>query len=277
MAGSTTQPGNGGLPKLTLITADGASAEVYLHGAHVTSWVPAGGTECFFLSRKANFRAGEAIRGGVPVVFPQFSGIGVLPKHGFARTTSWKIVRAGKESAVFRLNDSEITRSIWPHAFEAVYTVRIGSRQLKLTLDITNCGAEPFNFTAALHSYFSVSAVSQASVEGLGGMNFLDAANGGVELVDNQPCVRFLGEVDRVYLNSPRTLLLHDGVREIAITSEGFTDVVVWNPGPAKGAVLSDMEADAYMKFVCIEAAAIDPPVTLAPGSHWQGSQILNA
>ncbi|HEX6371728.1 MAG TPA: hypothetical protein VF006_22595, partial [Longimicrobium sp.] len=61
------------LPKLRLSHASGATAEVYLHGAHVASWVPAGGTEALFVSRAATFAPGKAIRGGVPVIFPQFA------------------------------------------------------------------------------------------------------------------------------------------------------------------------------------------------------------
>ena len=94
MSAPIPQPGNGGLQKLTLIAADGASAEIYLHGAHVTSWVPAAGEERIFLSDKAIYGAGKAIRSGVPVVFPQFAEMGPLPKHGFARTIAWEFVSA---------------------------------------------------------------------------------------------------------------------------------------------------------------------------------------
>src|SRR5436305_1852990 len=84
--------GEGGLPKLILVAPDGARAEIYLHGAHVTSWIPAGDGERLFLSASSAFRPGAAIRGGVPVVFPQFSDRGPLPKHGFARTSEWELV-----------------------------------------------------------------------------------------------------------------------------------------------------------------------------------------
>ena len=36
--------GNGGLPKVR-VTSPQAVGEMYLHGAHVTSWKPAGGAE----------------------------------------------------------------------------------------------------------------------------------------------------------------------------------------------------------------------------------------
>ncbi len=43
--------GNGGLPKVQ-ITSPAASAEIYLHGAQLTSWQPAGSEEVIFLSRQ---------------------------------------------------------------------------------------------------------------------------------------------------------------------------------------------------------------------------------
>ncbi len=123
-------PGVGDLSKLTLIAPDGTRAEVYLHGAHVTSWVPAGGQERLFLSRASQFRAGAPIRGGVPVVFPQFASLGPLPQHGFARVMPWEF--AGAEvagehaSATFRLCDTEESRRAWPHPFLAELIVAIG-------------------------------------------------------------------------------------------------------------------------------------------------------
>ncbi|HEX5871641.1 MAG TPA: hypothetical protein VFY65_14540, partial [Longimicrobium sp.] len=83
------------MPKLRLTHASGGTAEVYLHGAHVASWVPAGGSEAMFLSRAATLAPGEAIRGGVPVIFPQFASRGPLAKHGFARVQPWKRVDDG--------------------------------------------------------------------------------------------------------------------------------------------------------------------------------------
>src|SRR5512139_1508054 len=99
----------GGLPKLTLVAPDGARAEVYLYGAHVVSWVSASGQERLFLSRASAFRAGAPIRGGVPIVFPQFGMTGPLPLHGLARLMAWEIVAAkavGQGAvATFHLSD----------------------------------------------------------------------------------------------------------------------------------------------------------------------------
>jgi glucose-6-phosphate 1-epimerase len=82
--------GNGGLPKLQ-VTSKSASAEIYLHGAQITSWQPAGAEEVIFLSEHSRWEDGRAIRGGIPVCFPWFRAKADDPKapaHGFVRTRS---------------------------------------------------------------------------------------------------------------------------------------------------------------------------------------------
>jgi glucose-6-phosphate 1-epimerase len=157
------------LPRLRLVHPSGATAEVYLHGAHVTSWVPAGGSEALFLSRAASIAPGKAIRGGVPVIFPQFAGMGPLAKHGFARTQPWERVDdADRPNAVrLRLRDSDETRRIWPHPFVAELAVEVGDDWLSIALAIHNPGDAAFDFTAALHTYLRVGDVRRATVEGL--------------------------------------------------------------------------------------------------------------
>src|SRR5438270_10896601 len=86
------------MEKLEVGANDGARVEVYTHGAHLTSWKPASGEERLFLSSRSSFTPDSAIRGGVPVIFPQFSAMGPLPKHGFARVSEWELVRAGRTS-----------------------------------------------------------------------------------------------------------------------------------------------------------------------------------
>lgn len=274
-------PGAGDLPKLTLVAPDGARAEIYLHGAHITSWTPAGGGERLFLSRTSAFRAGSAIRGGVPVIFPQFSGLGSLPAHGFARVTPWEFVGAEvagtSATATFHLHDTEDTRRLWPHPFLAELTVAIGGRQLAVTLAVTNTGAEPFTFTAALHSYLAVADSAATAVEGLAGLRYLDKAGGGVERRQEARQVRFTGEVDSVYYDAPAEVRLVEPDRTTVVRSAGFPDAVVWNPGAANCGRMRDMAPDAYRRFVCVEAACVGAPVRLAPGERWEGAQTIAA
>ena len=104
------------LPCTRLSSTDGATALVALHGAHVLSWIPADGRERLFLSERAKYTEGAAIRGGVPVIFPQSGERGALLKHGFARTLPWRFTGVDDECAVFELRNDERTAH-WPHAF----------------------------------------------------------------------------------------------------------------------------------------------------------------
>lgn len=272
-------PGTGDLPRLTLISSDGARLEVYLHGAHITSWIPAGDHERLYLSLKSQFLAGAPIRGGVPVVFPQFAALGPLPMHGFARLMPWEYggveALGDQATAIFRLGDSEESRRLWPHAFMAELTVTIGGHQIEMAFKVTNTGNGPFTFTSALHTYFSVSDSAMTSVEGLVGLRYRDSAAGGIEQFDEVPQVGFTGEVNRIYFDAPAEVCLVEPGHRTVIRKTGFLDTVVWNPAAEKCAVVPDMQADDYRRFICVEAATIRVPVQLAPGQSWQGAQAL--
>src|SRR4051794_21115769 len=150
---------------VVLVSPSGGGAEVRLHGAHVVRWTDASGDELLYLSPRSRFGDGAAIRGGIPVIFPQFADLGPLPKHGFARTSEWALAERSADSAVLRLADSPATRAVWDHAFEADLRVEAGDA-LTVTLAIRNTGDAAFEFTAALHSYLRVGDVRRAAVLG---------------------------------------------------------------------------------------------------------------
>ena len=267
---------------MELADAD-ARAAVLPYGAHVTSWVTPDGTEQLFLSARTAHAAGKAIRGGVPVIFPQFSDAGPLPRHGFARTRSWTLEagegRGDAPWARLRLTSDDATRAIWPHDFDATLTVRLGADALRVELEIENTGSASFTFTGALHSYLRVGDVERAVVEGLRGARYLDQTTGARDVLEDEPRVAFTGEVDRVYRAAPRTLVLQDAAesRAVRVGLDGFGDAVVWNPGEEKGGAIDDLDPSGWRRFVCVEAAAAAAPVTLAPGARWTGAQSLAA
>ena len=276
------------LPTVVLESPDGAQAELAHHGAHVLIWRPAasppGGGDRLFLADLTRWREGSPIRGGVPVVFPQFAERGPLPKHGFARTLPWELAAigepagAGRTRARFRLADTPATRALWPHPFAAELTVAIGGATLEVALAIENRGTAPLTFTGALHTYLHVADLARARVRGLRGVRYLDSADGGRERVEEAPVVAFRGEVDRISLVAPARLALLDGRTPVlAVESAGFRDAVVWNPGAGKAAAIADLEPGGHEHFVCIEAATVAVPVELAPGEHWTGAQTLTA
>ena len=239
--------------------ADGAIAIVTLQGAQVVSWIPAAGREQLFVSQRSAFVAGQAIRGGVPVVFPQFSKRGPLAQHGFARTQAWRVASQRESSAVLTLESSAETRRVWPHGFAVELAVTIGGASLDLQLDVRNTGDDPFSFTAALHTYLFVSDATKVGFEGLPGVT--DLATG----------------LDRVYPDAPRETRVHDGIRTVTITQRGFRDTVVWNPGREKSASMADMDPLGFMNMLCVEAATVESPVALAAGAQWTGGQSLQS
>lgn len=267
---------------MKLRAPDGAVAEVHPHGAHVTSWRPASdGAERLFLSARSEFRAGTAIRGGVPVIFPQFAAEGPLPRHGFARISEWTVVRQKLQGddavAELQLAASPATRAIWNAEFLATLTVRVGGDRLAITLGVENRGTQPFTFTAALHTYLRLRELGDAAVVGLSGVSYRVSGQPGVLHRDDEPALRVSGEVDRVYVNAPRELELREPDRVLDLESDGFPDVVVWNPGAGKAAALPDMEAGEARHMLCVEAAAVQRPVNVQPGAHWGGTQTLRA
>ena len=276
-------PGAAGLPKVALVASDGARAEVYLHGAHVSSWRPANdGAERLFLSARSRFGPGEVIRGGVPVCFPQFAAQGPLPNHGFARVSSWDLVHArrtatGAAQAALRLADSPATRAEWPHPFGLELTVTALGGTLELGFTVTNTGATLFEFTGALHTYLRVADVGRAVVRGLQNARYRDKVLGTDGVLETAPELAFDREIDRVYYTAPDDLAVQEPGRAIAVRAAGFPDTVIWNPGPARGATLGDLEPDGYLRMLCVEAAASRAPVAVAPGARWHGSQTLTA
>lgn len=252
---------------------DGACAVVALHGAHLLSWIPADGRERVFLSERARYDDGAAIRGGVPVVFPQFAARGPLPKHGFARTLPWRLAGAA-ERATFELADSAATAA-WPHAFVARVHIALADASLTVTLEIENQGPDAFAFTAALHSYLAVDDLEATALHGLQGCAYEDSAGGGAMREQAVEALRFEREVDRIYAAPARPLELREGTRRLAIGQHGFPDTVVWNPGAALAATIGDLAPGDHRRFVCVEAGLVLRPLTLVPGARWAGAQRL--
>lgn len=272
-----------GLDAARITLPDGSTAVVSAFGAQVLSWVPAGGGERLYLSPQADFSGKTPIRGGVPVIFPQFSDRGPLPRHGFARTATWTLeeIREQPEAeeggfacAVYSLRADAASRALWPHDFKAELTVALTKDRLDIELDVENLGSEPLQFTGALHTYLRVKEVENASLTGLHGSRRQVPGSKETQ-IETGPELMVEDEVDNAYLNVLRPLLLKDGRQALAVASEGFPDVVVWNPWEHKCAGLKDMPANGFRHMLCVEAAAVGRPVEVAPGESWWGRQTL--
>lgn len=269
-----------GQPAMRLRAPDGAEATVLLHGGHLVSWIPAGDVERLYLSPQAVAGPGQSVRGGIPVIFPQFEKRGPLPRHGLARNRTWQwvegIERGGHVIGVLRLVDDETTRAIWPQRFEAELSFSLSGLRLDVELAVTNTGEAEFSFTAALHTYLRCDDVRRARLSGLYGTRYLDTVSGEEQRQEIDP-QGFAGEIDRIYFDVQEPLALSTAMGRMTIEQEGFTDAVVWNPGPEKAAGLADLPDAGWLDMLCVEAASIGRPVRLAPGEDWVGRQGFEA
>jgi glucose-6-phosphate 1-epimerase len=274
---ATFKPNNH--PEVTLVSPDGAKAEIFLQGAHTTSWIPAGDHEKLFLSKTSDFGPETSIRGGVPVIFPQFCSEGPLIKHGFARRMDWsllKIKKGGtKTTAIFQLNDNDTTHQIWPYPFLANLNVTIGGKQLEIVLNITNTGMNPFSFSGALHTYFRVDNIYDTFLKGLKGISYFDSIDRQTMQFQQEKDLYIKSQIDRFYINAPKKVTLCEKTKSLDIEMKGFQDIVVWNPWIEQGESIDDLEPEGYKHMLCVEAAIIDCPVKLAPGETWTGFQRL--
>ena len=262
-----------GTPCLRL-HSEGATALVALHGAQVLSWIPADGRERLFLGERAQFGTGSAIRGGIPVIFPQFGERGALRKHGFARLLDWSFAGIDDDVARFELRNGPATTE-WPNAFLCRLSIGLSATRLTVALDVENTGDAPFDFTAALHTYLRVDDIARTRIKGLQGCDYEDSTNGGTLHRQHDFAVTFEGEVDRIYNDIVAPLALVDGDHRLDLEQDGFGDAIVWNPGEHLAARIGDLAPGEYARLACVEAGQVLQPVVLASGERWRGSQTL--
>ncbi len=266
-----------GQDAVRLRAPSGAEATVLLHGGHLVSWKTPDGDEKLYLSPQARYDAGASIRGGVPVIFPQFNERGPLPRHGLVRTRRWtptlNTVRGDVAIASLRLRDDMATRAHWPQGFEVELTVCIGGSELDIELVVTNTGDTPFQFTGALHTYLRLDDVREAQLLGLQGSLYEDALKNGTWGGPAGSLTTVVGAIDRVYVGVQNDLVLSEPGRSLRVQMSEFEEVVVWNPGPEAAAQLNDLPNDDWSRFLCVEAARIRQAVELAPGEDWAGRQ----
>ncbi|KAJ4711952.1 Glucose-6-phosphate 1-epimerase [Melia azedarach] len=228
-----------GIDHVVLRNPRGGSVKVSLHGGQVLSWRTERGEELLFTSSKAIFKPPHAVRGGIPICFPQFGNRGSLEQHGFARNKIWVVDdnppllqpsnSHGKSYVDLLLKPSEEDLKIWPH--------------------------------------------SEVRIEGLETLDYLDNLCQRERFTEQGDSLTFESEIDRVYLSSSDMIAVfdHERKRTFVIHKEGLPDVVVWNPWERKSKSMADFGDEEYKQMLCVDGAAIEKPITLKPGEEWTG------
>jgi D-hexose-6-phosphate mutarotase len=261
--------GRGDLPMLEITTA-WSTAEVYLHGAHVTHFKKRDGSPLLFLSQCSRFAENQPIRGGIPVIFPWFGPREAMGQHGFARVKPWELKEFapspdGSVSLRLRLPDSPEASSFPPCTVEYIVTV---NESLTLQLAVTNNSPDDiFSFENCLHTYFEVGDIKAVSVKGLKGVSYLDKVEGFAQKTESEDAIRFNSEVDRVYLNTTGAVDIVDQKlkRTIRVEKQGSVSTVVWNPWVAKAQQMPDFGNEEFEHMVCVESGNVAANIIKLP------------
>lgn len=246
---------------LLTIEHKSCQAKVSLFGGQVLSWKPNGQKDVFWLSEKATFEQGKAIRGGIPLCWPWF---GAHPKdinnnagnHGFAREQFWQVSdisiseKTVEISLVFQGDNMHL---LWPNACKLKQVLSFGEIFTQ-SLTMSNLSKEDAFYTGALHSYFRVSAPENICVDELSDASFDDKLTG--LSYSPTPLVNGVGPVDRVY-HSNKAMKISDSKwqRTIEVNASNTKQWVFWNPGNKVATTMADIHTDGEQEFVCLEAA----------------------
>ena len=271
--------GEGGFPVVE-VNNESASAKISVYAAQVLSFKPVGEAEdLLFVSEKAYYQKGKAIKGGIPICWPWFGpdpeGRG-RASHGFVRDRLWTLlsteaVSAGETKVRLGVTASEETQEIWPESFELVIEIGVGA-ELTVALITENTGDRAFSITQAFHAYFTIGDINQVQVLGLEGASYLDKVDGGAQKTQ-EGAVTVAGEVDRIYRGVGPELVIDDAAfgRRIQISTSGSRTAIVWNPWKEISVKMADLADQSYQHFICVETAnAADEVIEVSPGAEYR-------
>ena len=255
-----------------------AHATISTYSGQVLSYRPKNRQDdMLFVSDRAYYEDGKAIKGGIPVCWPWFGadpdGQG-RAAHGFVRNRQWQVsgseaLADGSTKVVMRLADTGETRKIWPHPFTLDIEITVGD-SLGVVLVTRNSGDENITISQALHTYFRVGDIGRVRVLGLEGTEYLDKMDDSARKTQSGPVV-IDSEVDRIYTGVSGDLVIDDASlgRRVRIASSGCSTAVVWNPWVEIAASMGDLDDNDYRKMICVETANAGPEtIEITPGSE---------
>ncbi|KAI6047629.1 galactose mutarotase-like domain-containing protein [Pisolithus marmoratus] len=241
--------------RVVLSHPKGASLELLLFGATITSW-KAGSqrspepTERLFLSSRAVLDGSKPVRGGIPIVFPCF-GPPVhpehtrLPQHGFARNELWKF------DSIVMDNDAGVS--------------------VRLILEPTPTIAAKYDRPALFHNYILAPA-DQVLISTL--QQAEEDRN--LAKVESRLGVDVHKFTDSVYEDAPQKYDVTWPGGGLEIKTNALKDVVIWNPQRDAEGRMADMEHAGWERFACVEPGYVRGFAKVEPGKTWIGQQVLS-
>ncbi|MEJ2456806.1 MAG: aldose 1-epimerase family protein [Novosphingobium sp.] len=142
------------------ISSGDLTARINPFGAELWSLTDAQGRE-FMTDGDPAFWPGHA-----PLLFPVVGGLHAnryrldgqeyeLPRHGFARRSTFETVEAAEGRARFRLRDSAETRAVYPFAFALEMTFVLDGTTLHMAATVRNSGDAALPFSFGYHPAFA--------------------------------------------------------------------------------------------------------------------------
>lgn len=267
---------------------EAAKALIFLQGAQIAEYQAHGQAKTLWLSDANSFQAGKPLRGGIPICWPWFGeladnrqsiqqqfkcgdrSVADYPAHGFVRSKLWQLqditeLNPTQTQLVFKLKLDGQQPSIWPYACELSLSLTVGS-QLDIRFEVSNTGDETFQYSSALHSYFSVADINQSQVTGLDNCYYLDKTQQFKRRQQREE-LSINDEIDRIYDSGTiNSIGINNQQQRTELNSSGSASTVVWNPGPQGAKQLSHFNDDDYLRMICVETANTgDDYVELAP------------
>jgi len=258
-----------------------SSIKIALQGAHIFDFRVKSKKPLLFLSETARFEKGVPIRGGIPICWPWFGTHpteSALPNHGFVRTSIWKHkqtehISKEKTKIIMSVNSSNESLELWPFKFELSLEILM-SDTLELSLISKNTGVNSFALTQALHTYLQIEDINKAQVKGLENKPFYNKLDNSFDNIQ-EGILGFNTEVDRVYQDLAKPLLLEDTNQKIEVQTIGSNTVVIWNPGSEFEKNFSDLSD--YKTMLCLESAnALKDEIILEPAHTHTLKSILS-
>ncbi len=268
-----------------------AKARISLYGGQLFDFQPHSQSEpVFWQSKKAVYKQGKGIRGGVPICWPWFGAIKSgdkstgneikLPAHGFARISNWKV----KSVTTLKDETTEVVLKLPCEAvceqyqnlqsdFEARLSLRLViGEQLSMELITKNTGKYPVRISEALHSYFKIADIHDVVIKGLDNTDYID------KLLNNHVFRQggdliLEAETDRIYVDTSSSVAIVDKQlnRTIEISKTGSMSTIIWNPWEQNSKAMVDMPDKGWQSMVCVEVAnTADNEVLVQPGETHQ-------
>ncbi len=261
-----------------------ATLELYLHGAHVTSYRPHINHEVLWMSDTAVYQTGKAMRGGIPLCWPWFGAHAHNPEraqHGYARTSHFSVLSTSADaqatSITLTLDPAAAPYAEWQNSACLEVEIRL-SDSLWMEMRTTNKSNSTLTVSNALHSYYRISSRDRISIPDVTGLTYLDKPQHYKQLQQTS-AIEINGEVDRVYLEPPSKIELLDSGRQLStsISSWGNHNLVIWNPGEKNAKAMSDFDDQGFEQMLCIEPAnALDQSINIKPAEcHRLGQEIV--